>query len=122
MALALHGVPTRLVLPVIVAPAYNYAVFYPNNLRPDLEAVDRQGLGYRPCGPTGGGGVPGASRAGGGVKYGYCTRFATLNGLGMKPEQHEEPTTFVIDTRFPWERGEVVDEDGPGELEAGEAG
>ena len=40
----------------------------------------------------------------------------------MKPEQREEPTTVYIDTRFPWERGEVVDEDGMGELEAGEAG
>ena len=49
------------------------------------------------------------------------TRFATLNGLDMKPEQHEEPTTFVIDTRFPWERGEVVDAEPAGELEAGEA-
>ena len=24
--------------------------------------------------------------------------------------------TFVIETRLPWERGEVVDEDGPAEL------
>ena len=32
------------------------------------------------------------------------------------------PPTFVIDTRFPWERGEVVDEEPAGELEAGEAG
>ena len=48
------------------------------------------------------------------------SRFAALNGLDMRPEQHEEPTTFVIDTRFPWERGEVVDEDSAGALEAGE--
>ena len=40
----------------------------------------------------------------------------------MKPEQHEEPTTFVIDTALPPEVFEMVDEDGPGELEAGEAG
>jgi len=50
------------------------------------------------------------------------TRFATLNGLDMRPDQHEAPTTFVIDTRLPWQRGEVVDEDESGELEAGEAG
>ena len=52
------------------------------------------------------------------------TRFATLNGLDMRPEQHEEPTTFVINTALPPEvlRRQRIDEDGPGELEAGEAG
>ena len=50
------------------------------------------------------------------------TRFATPNGLDVRPEQHESPTTFVIDTRLPWERGEVVDEDAAGALEAGEEG
>ena len=36
---------------------------------------------------------------------------------------HEDSGLVVnIDTRLPWERGEVVDEDEPGELEAGEAG
>ena len=49
------------------------------------------------------------------------TRFAALNGLDMRPEQHEEPTTFVINTALPPEVTEMVDEDGPAELEAGEA-
>jgi len=42
----------------------------------------------------------------------------------MRPEQHEEPTTFVINTALPPEvlRRQRIDEDGPGELEAGEAG
>ena len=39
----------------------------------------------------------------------------------MKPEQHTVAPTFNIETRLPWERDEVVDEDGPDELAAGEA-
>ena len=29
---------------------------------------------------------------------------------------------IYVDTRLPWERGEAVGEDGPGELQVGEAG
>ena len=52
------------------------------------------------------------------------TRFATLNGLDMRPEQHEEPTAVVINTALPPEvlRRQTIDEERPGELEAGEAG
>jgi len=34
----LHGIPTGLVLPMIVAPAENEAVFGPDDLRPDIKA------------------------------------------------------------------------------------
>ena len=52
------------------------------------------------------------------------TRFAALNGIDMRPEQHEAPMVVHVNTALPPEvlRGEVVDEYGPGELEAGEAG
>ena len=49
------------------------------------------------------------------------TRFATLNGLDMRPEQHEAPTTFNVITALPPEAYEVLDEEPAGELEAGEA-
>ena len=47
--------------------------------------------------------------------------FAALNGLDMRPEQHEAPTTVVVHTGLPPEVTEMVDEDGAAELEAGEA-
>ena len=48
-------------------------------------------------------------------------RKAALLGLDLKPERHEEPTTFVINTALPPEVM-MIDEDGPGELEVGEVG
>ena len=51
------------------------------------------------------------------------SRYATLLGLDVRPEQHEDAgAVYYVNTRLPPEAYDTVDEEGPGELEAGEAG
>ncbi len=45
--------------------------------------------------------------------------YRELNDLGLVRAHEDKGLVVNIDTRFPWERGEVVDEEPAGALEAG---
>ena len=48
--------------------------------------------------------------------------YRELNDLDLLRAPEDSGHTYYVNTRLPWERGEVVDEEPAGELEAGEAG
>jgi len=52
------------------------------------------------------------------------TYGSQLNDLDLTRAPEDSWHTFIVNTALPPEalRGETIDEDGPGELEAGEAG